>query len=46
VYYDWRPNLRDEGDTHLIELVLAGGAQAIVTHNFWELRCALEIYGC
>lgn len=33
VYYTWRPNLRDESDNHLIELAVAGGAQAIVTKN-------------
>lgn len=33
VYYGWRPNLPDEADNHLIELALAGNAQAIVTHN-------------
>ncbi len=27
IYYGWRPNLRDENDNHLIELVVAGGAQ-------------------
>ena len=26
VYYLWRPNLRDEGDNHLIELAVAGRA--------------------
>ena len=33
IYFGWRPNLRDEGDNHLIELALAAGASAIVTHN-------------
>jgi putative PIN family toxin of toxin-antitoxin system len=38
VYYLWRPNLRDEGDNHLIELAVAGGAALIVTNNIRDFR--------
>jgi putative PIN family toxin of toxin-antitoxin system len=40
VYYSWRPNLRDEGDNHLVELAVAGGASAIVTNNVGDFRSA------
>jgi predicted nucleic acid-binding protein len=33
VYYLWRPNLPDEADNHLVELAVAGGAEAIITKN-------------
>ena len=33
IYYLWRPNLLDEADNHLIELAVAGNAEAIVTRN-------------
>lgn len=37
IYYGWRPNLRDEGDNHLVELAVAGGADVIVTRNFRDV---------
>src|SRR5690349_6605215 len=33
VYFTWRPSLRDEGDSHILELAVAGGASLIVTHE-------------
>ncbi|MDH3718719.1 MAG: putative toxin-antitoxin system toxin component, PIN family [Planctomycetota bacterium] len=38
VYYLWRPNLPDEGDNHLLELAMAGGAGSIITNNTRDLR--------
>lgn len=37
VFYLWRPNLPDEGDNHLIELAIAGGANVIVTNNIRDV---------
>jgi uncharacterized protein len=33
IYFLWRPNLRDEGDNHVLELAVAGNATAIITAN-------------
>jgi putative PIN family toxin of toxin-antitoxin system len=33
VSYAWRPNLRDEGDNHVVELAVAGAAHAVITSN-------------
>lgn len=38
IYYGWRPNLRDEGDNHLIELAIAGSARAVITHNQRDVK--------
>jgi putative PIN family toxin of toxin-antitoxin system len=40
VYYLWRPNLRDEGDNHLIELAVAGNAIGIATNNVRDFQGA------
>jgi putative PIN family toxin of toxin-antitoxin system len=38
IYFSWRPNLRDEGDNHLVELAVAGGAEVIVTNNARDFK--------
>jgi len=43
VYYGWRPNLCDEGDNHVIELAVAGNAQAIVPRNTRDFTLAREL---
>jgi predicted nucleic acid-binding protein len=40
VYYLWRPNLRDEGDNHIVELAVAGAAAMIMTNNVADFRRA------
>lgn len=40
VYYLWRPNLADEGDNHLVELGVAGGADFIVSRDLRNLRAS------
>ncbi|NTU77376.1 MAG: putative toxin-antitoxin system toxin component, PIN family [Alphaproteobacteria bacterium] len=37
IYFGWRPNLSDEGDNHLVELAVAGGARYIVTRNLRDV---------
>ena len=44
IYYNWRPNLKDEGDNHIIELAIAGGAQYIVTKNIKDLKSGELIF--
>ena len=38
IYFGWRPNLKDEGDNHLIELALAGRAKYIISNNIRDLK--------
>jgi hypothetical protein len=38
IYLPWRHNVRDEGNNFLVELALAGDAEAIVTNNVHDLR--------
>lgn len=38
VFFLWRPNLADEGDNHLVEIAVAGGASFIITQNTSDLR--------
>ena len=40
IYFGWRPNLRDEADNHIVELAVAGDAQAVVTNNLSDFRSA------
>ena len=38
VYFLGRPNLADEGDNHVLELAVAGGAEVIITANKRDFR--------
>lgn len=40
IYFGWRPNLRDEGDNHLVELAVAGHASHIISRNLRDLQRA------
>ena len=40
LYFRWRPNLRDEGDNHLVELAVASNARYLVTNNIKDFRFA------
>ena len=43
VYFGWRPNLRDEGDNHLVELAVAAGAELIITRNTRDFK-SMELH--
>lgn len=38
IHFKWRPNLRDEGDNHLMELAIAANAPNIVTSNIRDFQ--------
>lgn len=38
IYFGWRPNVADEGDNHVVELAVAGGASHIITRNIRDLK--------
>lgn len=38
IYYRWRPNLKDEGDNHVLELAIAGEAGTVLTWNKKDFR--------
>lgn len=40
VYFLLRPNLRDEGDNHLVELAVAGDARWLVSNNVRDFKNA------
>jgi uncharacterized protein len=40
VFYQWRPNLRDEGDNHVFELAVAAGDAPLVTYNIKDFESA------
>lgn len=40
VFYLWRPTLRDPNDDFVLELGIASGCDAIVTHNLRDFRSA------
>lgn len=44
IYYSWRPNLKDEGDNHLIELAVAGNAKIVATNNVKDFKGAELIF--
>jgi putative PIN family toxin of toxin-antitoxin system len=45
IYFNWRPNLRDEADNHLIELAIAGNAEVIVTQNLKDFKGTELFFG-
>lgn len=45
IFFLWRPNLPDEGDNHVLELAVAGGAAWVITHNVSDFTGELRFPG-
>jgi predicted nucleic acid-binding protein len=45
IFFLWRPNLLDEGDNHVLELAVAGGAAMLITHNVSDFAGELKFPG-
>ena len=45
IFFLWRPNLPDEGDNHVLELAVAGGAAVVITHNVSDFAGELRFPG-
>ena len=42
IHFLWRPSLKDPGDEFVLELAVAAGCAAIVTHNRQDFRGAVD----
>lgn len=45
IFFLWRPNLPDEGDNHVLELAVAGGATMVITHHVADFAGELKFPG-
>jgi uncharacterized protein len=45
IFFLWRPNLPDEGNNHVLELAVAGGAAMLITHNVSDFAGELKFPG-
>lgn len=43
IFFLWRPFLRDAGDDFVLEIAVAAGSDAIVTHNVKDFRGAEKL---
>lgn len=43
IFFNFRPNLPDEADNHVLELAIAGSATYLVTHNLKDFRGELKL---